>query len=85
MARTDPMFHLRLPEDLLTEIKEQAERNGRTITAEMVQRLRTQAPAGYYVREGLAYYSSEARRILALAERLSVRRRRGLLAFLEGE
>lgn len=40
MARTDPHFKLRIPDDLLAELKDVAESNGRSVTAEIVQRLR---------------------------------------------
>jgi hypothetical protein len=40
MAKDDPQFRIRLPEDLRSEIIEQAEKNGRSINAEIVARLR---------------------------------------------
>lgn len=40
MSKDDPQFRIRLPEDLRSEIIEQAEKNGRSINAEIVGRLR---------------------------------------------
>lgn len=40
MARTDPHFKLRIPPDLLAELKEVAKRNQQSVTAEIVERLR---------------------------------------------
>ncbi|MBB5041874.1 Arc family DNA-binding protein [Shinella fusca] len=39
MARDDLHFRLRIPEDLKRQIEQQAERNARSMTAEIVQRL----------------------------------------------
>lgn len=39
MARQDPHFRLRLPEDLKTKIEDAATRNRRTMTSEIVARL----------------------------------------------
>ncbi|MFN7010821.1 MAG: Arc family DNA-binding protein [Allorhizobium sp.] len=39
MAREDLHFRLRIPEDLKNKVEEAADRNGRSMTAEMVDRL----------------------------------------------
>lgn len=39
MAREDLHFRLRIPEDLKNKVEEAADRNGRSMTAEMVERL----------------------------------------------
>ncbi len=40
MSREDPVVRFRLPEDLRAELKESAARHRRSLTAEIVQRLR---------------------------------------------
>ncbi|CUX63654.1 Arc family DNA-binding protein [Agrobacterium genomosp. 13] len=39
MARTDPQFPLRIPESIKAQIKSEAQKNGRSINAEIVVRL----------------------------------------------
>ncbi|RFF50167.1 Arc family DNA-binding protein [Xanthomonas campestris] len=40
MALDDPHFKIRLPRDLKAQLEEAAEKNGRSMTAEIVHRLR---------------------------------------------
>lgn len=40
MARTDPQVNFRLPEELMSEVRSSAEKNGRTVTAEVAKLLR---------------------------------------------
>lgn len=40
MSRTDPRFNLRLPQELLTRIRADAKREGRSLNAHLVYLLR---------------------------------------------
>jgi hypothetical protein len=53
MARTDPQVNFRIPAELLEQIKDSAEKNNRTITAEVVSRLQLTFAAGPEQREWL--------------------------------
>ncbi len=59
MARTDPQFNLRLPQSLKESIDDAAQKNNRSINAEIVLRLQ---------QSFLEYPSENAERILQKAE-----------------